>query len=102
MKIILIKDKNETTSKDKLTVHNSCGSWLCSHSSTVDWLNCFLTACGGNIYIHDVNSDGYVTSPNYPANYPQHVECIWILEAPAGKSIQLQFEDQFHIEETPG
>ncbi|KAK7823854.1 hypothetical protein U0070_020525 [Myodes glareolus] len=58
-------------------------------------------ACGGNIYIHDANSDGYVTSPNYPANYPQHAECIWILEAPSGKSIQLQFEDQFHIEETP-
>ncbi|XP_041486764.1 cubilin isoform X1 [Microtus oregoni] len=58
-------------------------------------------ACGGDIYIHDANSDGYVTSPNYPANYPQNVECIWILEAPSGKSIQLQFEDQFHIEETP-
>ncbi|EGW02057.1 Cubilin [Cricetulus griseus] len=58
-------------------------------------------ACGGNIYIHGADSDGYVTSPNYPANYPQNVECIWILEAPSGKSIQLQFEDQFNIEETP-
>lgn len=58
-------------------------------------------ACGGNIYIHGADSDGYVTSPNYPANYPQHAECIWILEAPSGQSIQLQFEDQFNIEETP-
>ncbi|XP_051007258.1 cubilin [Acomys russatus] len=58
-------------------------------------------ACGGNIYIHGADSDGYVTSPNYPANYPQHTECIWILEAPPGRSIQLQFEDQFNIEETP-
>ncbi|XP_021504160.1 cubilin isoform X2 [Meriones unguiculatus] len=58
-------------------------------------------ACGGRIYIHGADSDGYVTSPNYPANYPQHAECIWILEAPPGKSIQLQFEDQFNIEETP-
>lgn len=58
-------------------------------------------ACGGSIYIHGADSDGYVTSPNYPANYPQHAECIWILEAPPGKSIQLQFEDQFNIDDTP-
>lgn len=68
---------------------------------TIDWFNCFLTACGGSIYIHGADSDGYVTSPNYPANYPQHAECIWILEAPPGKSIQLQFEDQFNIDDTP-
>ncbi|NP_445784.3 cubilin precursor [Rattus norvegicus] len=58
-------------------------------------------ACGGTVYIHDADSDGYLTSPNYPANYPQHAECIWILEAPPGRSIQLQFEDQFNIEDTP-
>uniref|UniRef100_A0A8C6W9S3 Cubilin n=1 Tax=Nannospalax galili TaxID=1026970 RepID=A0A8C6W9S3_NANGA len=61
----------------------------------------FHKTCGGNIYIHDAGSAGYVTSPNYPANYPQHAECIWILAAPPGTSIQLQFEDQFNIGETP-
>jgi cubilin len=61
----------------------------------------FLTACGGNVYIHDADSTGYVTSPNYPASYPQHIDCIWIIAAPPGKSIRLQFEDQFDIEETP-
>ncbi|KAM9673713.1 cubilin [Trichechus inunguis] len=58
-------------------------------------------ACGGNIYIHDADSAGYVTSPNHPDNYPQHTDCIWILSAPPGKRIQLQFEDQFNIEATP-
>ncbi|XP_042541866.1 cubilin [Dipodomys spectabilis] len=58
-------------------------------------------ACGGNIYIHGANSEGYVTSPNYPANYPQNVDCIWILEALPGRSILLTFEDQFSIEATP-
>nr|XP_020016661.1 cubilin-like [Castor canadensis] len=58
-------------------------------------------ACGGNVYIHDADSTGYVTSPNYPASYPQHIDCIWIIAAPPGKSIRLQFEDQFDIEETP-
>ncbi|KAM4828885.1 cubilin [Thomomys bottae] len=57
-------------------------------------------ACGGTIYIDDAESEGYVTSPNYPANYPQHTECIWILQAPPGSSIMLKFEDQFSIEGT--
>ncbi|XP_003786834.1 cubilin [Otolemur garnettii] len=58
-------------------------------------------ACGGNIYIHDADSAGYVTSPNHPDNYPQHTDCIWIIAAPQGKSIRLQFEDQFSIEASP-
>ncbi|XP_008147050.2 cubilin [Eptesicus fuscus] len=58
-------------------------------------------ACGGNIYIHDVDSVGYVTSPNHPDNYPQHADCIWLIAAPPGKLIRLQFEDQFNIEVTP-
>ncbi|XP_071475764.1 cubilin [Marmota flaviventris] len=58
-------------------------------------------ACGGNIYIHDADSAGYVTSPNYPGNYPQHADCIWIIATPPGNAIRLQFEDQFNIEVTP-
>uniref|UniRef100_A0A8C0RW72 Cubilin n=1 Tax=Canis lupus familiaris TaxID=9615 RepID=A0A8C0RW72_CANLF len=58
-------------------------------------------ACGGNIYIHDVNSAGYVTSPGHPNNYPQHADCNWLIAAPPGKLIRVQFEDQFNIEETP-
>ncbi|XP_008565950.1 PREDICTED: cubilin [Galeopterus variegatus] len=58
-------------------------------------------ACGGNIYIHDADSAGYVTSPHYPDNYPQHTDCIWIIAAPPGRLIRLQFEDQFNIEATP-
>ncbi|KAG8515901.1 Cubilin, partial [Galemys pyrenaicus] len=58
-------------------------------------------ACGGNIYIHDADSAGYVTSPNHPDNYPQNADCIWLLAAPPGKLIRLQFEDQFSIEVTP-
>ncbi|XP_036916668.1 cubilin [Sturnira hondurensis] len=58
-------------------------------------------ACGGHIYIHDADSVGYVTSPNHPDNYPQHADCIWLIAAPPGKLIKLQFEDQFNIEVTP-
>ncbi|XP_010605410.1 cubilin [Fukomys damarensis] len=58
-------------------------------------------ACGGYIYIHDDDSTGYVTSPNYPNSYPPHADCVWIISAPPGKSIRVQFEDQFDIAETP-
>ncbi|XP_024431584.2 cubilin [Desmodus rotundus] len=58
-------------------------------------------ACGGHIYIHDADSVGYVTSPNHPDNYPQHADCIWLIAAPPGKLIKLQFADQFNIEVTP-
>ncbi|XP_049633697.1 cubilin [Suncus etruscus] len=58
-------------------------------------------SCGGTIYIHDEESAGYVTSPNHPNNYPQHADCIWLITAPPGKLIKLQFEDQFSIEVTP-
>ena len=61
----------------------------------------FLTACGGNIYIHNADSTGYVTSPNHPDHYPQHADCIWLIAAPPGKLIRLQFEGQFSIEVTP-
>ncbi|KAI4575387.1 hypothetical protein MJG53_011590 [Ovis ammon polii x Ovis aries] len=58
-------------------------------------------ACGGNIYIHNADSTGYVTSPNHPDHYPQHADCIWLIAAPPGKLIRLQFEGQFGIEVTP-
>ncbi|KAM6162076.1 cubilin isoform 2-T2 [Erethizon dorsatum] len=58
-------------------------------------------ACGGNIYIHGADSTGYVTSPNYPNNYPPNADCVWIVSAPPGKSVRLQFEDQFDIDVTP-
>uniref|UniRef100_A0A8C5UZ61 Cubilin n=1 Tax=Microcebus murinus TaxID=30608 RepID=A0A8C5UZ61_MICMU len=58
-------------------------------------------ACGGNIYIHDADSAGYVTSPDHPDDYPQHADCVWIIAAPQGRSIRLQFEDQFNIGGSP-
>ncbi|XP_037693302.1 cubilin [Choloepus didactylus] len=58
-------------------------------------------ACGGNIYVHDAASAGYVASPNHPDHYPQHADCTWVVSAPPGERVRLQFEDQFSIEETP-
>ncbi|XP_058153894.1 cubilin [Dasypus novemcinctus] len=58
-------------------------------------------ACGGNLYLHDAEAAGYITSPNHPARYPQHADCTWVVSAPPGRLVRLQFEDQFSIEATP-
>ncbi|XP_056192710.1 cubilin [Falco biarmicus] len=58
-------------------------------------------ACGGNIYINDFNPSGYISSPNYPSNYPPHADCVWTITAPNGHAVELQFEDQFYIEPSP-
>uniref|UniRef100_A0A8C5PBH1 Cubilin n=1 Tax=Leptobrachium leishanense TaxID=445787 RepID=A0A8C5PBH1_9ANUR len=55
-------------------------------------------ACGGTIYVSDQDPPGYITSPNYPGNYPRNVECIWTIIVPNGEAVQLTFEDQFHIQ----
>ncbi|XP_053120680.1 cubilin [Hemicordylus capensis] len=58
-------------------------------------------ACGGNIYISESSPSGFVSSPNYPGNYPPHADCVWTIIAPYGKAVELQFEDQFDIEPSP-
>ncbi|KAM4689065.1 cubilin [Discoglossus pictus] len=55
-------------------------------------------ACGGTIYVSDSDSTGFVTSPNYPKNYPQNADCIWTIIVPNGEAVQLDFQDQFYIE----
>ncbi|XP_047455679.1 cubilin [Mugil cephalus] len=57
-------------------------------------------ACGGVIELNDGDPPGYITSPNYPQNYPQNIDCIWVITVPNGESVQLDFEDEFYIEPT--
>ncbi|KAK3572019.1 hypothetical protein QTP86_022249 [Hemibagrus guttatus] len=59
------------------------------------------TACGGTIVLSDGDPPGYITSPNYPSNYPQNIDCVWIIMVPNGESVQLDFED-FYIEPNTG
>ncbi|XP_043916230.1 cubilin-like [Protopterus annectens] len=55
-------------------------------------------ACGGNIFVTDSDPIGYITSPNYPNNYPQNADCIWLITVPNGEAVQLDFQDEFYIE----
>nr|XP_046226989.1 cubilin [Scatophagus argus] len=55
-------------------------------------------ACGGFIELNDNDPPGYITSPNYPQNYPQNIDCIWVITVPNGEAVQIDFEDEFYIE----
>ncbi|KAM6953504.1 cubilin [Aplochiton taeniatus] len=57
-------------------------------------------ACGGVIELADSDPPGYITSPNYPQNYPQNTDCVWLVSVPNGESVQIDFEDDFYIEPT--
>ena len=35
---------------------------------------------------------GYVFHPNYPKQYKNLVNCLWTIEAPAGKKVSLEFK----------
>ncbi|XP_064190205.1 cubilin [Anguilla rostrata] len=55
-------------------------------------------ACGGAIELRDSDPPAYIMSPNYPNNYPQNIDCVWVLTVPNGEAVQLDFEDEFYIE----
>ncbi|XP_067326675.1 cubilin [Anolis sagrei] len=55
-------------------------------------------ACGGNVYISENSPSGFISSPNYPGNYPPHTDCVWKIIAPYGEAVELQFQDPFDIQ----
>lgn len=50
--------------------------------------------------LNDFDPPGYITSPNYPGNYPENIDCVWVITVPMGESVQIDFEDEFYIEPT--
>ncbi|XP_055956776.1 cubilin-like [Patella vulgata] len=54
--------------------------------------------CGGRLTLTNSVTSGYFMSPNYPKNYPHNVDCINLIMAPGGESVQVDFEGPFSIE----
>ena len=54
--------------------------------------------CGGHVTLTDQVPVGYLTSPNYPQNYPVNTDCNWVITAPASESVQVDFIEAFDIE----
>ncbi|XP_032635115.1 neuropilin-2 isoform X3 [Chelonoidis abingdonii] len=55
-----------------------------------------VQSCGGRLNSKDA---GYITSPDYPQDYPSHQNCEWVIYAPeANQKIILNFNPHFEIE----
>ncbi|XP_077409500.1 adhesion G-protein coupled receptor G6 isoform X3 [Vanacampus margaritifer] len=65
---------------------------LHAHVTGCEWSKC------GSVL---TESEGWLTSPCYPAMYGNSQTCRWSLRAPPGFVVQISFED-FELEEAPG
>jgi cubilin len=54
-------------------------------------------ACGGRILLSAGDSSTVIMSPRYPNVPPPHTECEWIIMAPAGERLHLEFVERFDI-----
>ena len=41
--------------------------------------------------------DTWLTSPDYPNTPPPHSECVWVVHAPRGKSVQFDFHERMDL-----
>ncbi len=55
--------------------------------------------CGGRFVLHGDDDDNSleITSPSYPHAPPPHAECSWVVLAPQGQRLQVDFLDQFYL-----
>ncbi|GFS04728.1 cubilin [Elysia marginata] len=59
-------------------------------------MNYTFTDCGGVL----TGSEGVIVSPNYPGNYSNNIDCAWLIKAPDGMTIQVNFT-AFELEQQP-
>ena len=62
-----------------------------------------ISGCGGVLTINDPSVTGVLTSPNYPNNYPNSIECEWVLNVPSTDNVEFTFtnisiEQHYHCQ----
>ena len=65
-----------------IVMGNPCSNVLCDRLS--------VNNCGGWLY----STEGNITSPNYPQQYPNNMDCVWVI-SPGSEVIELEF---LHVE----
>ena len=48
---------------------------------------------GGHVFLTNVYPSGYLKSVNYPEQYPNNIECEWIINAPGLQRVQIDLKD---------
>lgn len=54
-------------------------------------------ACGGHITLTHLYNNTEISSPNYPNIPTPYTECIWIIYAPPGETLQIDFLERFDV-----
>lgn len=44
-----------------------------------------ISACGGVL----TGSEFVLTSPGYPENYPNDIDCVWVVSVPLGAAVKV-------------
>ncbi|XP_076801166.1 bone morphogenetic protein 1 homolog [Clavelina lepadiformis] len=51
-------------------------------------------ACSTGVVITEENGlSGTISTPNYPDDYDNNLNCTWIIQAPANKLVEVQIQD---------
>ena len=53
--------------------------------------------CGEEVRLSSDSASGIITSPNYPNIPNAHTECSWVVVAPIGESIRVDFIERFDL-----
>nr|CAD7416076.1 unnamed protein product [Timema cristinae] len=76
------KDTYQNTRGQTFCVQCPVGSSTDNHGSA-DINDCKRRICSS--YIHDLQ--GFIESPNFPGEYPNNMECTWIMKPPRGRRL---------------
>nr|CAD7439434.1 unnamed protein product [Timema bartmani] len=76
------KDTYQNNRGQMFCVQCPVGSSTDNHGSS-DINDCKRRICSS--YIHDLQ--GFIESPNFPGEYPNNVECTWIMKPPKGRRL---------------
>ncbi|KAK9890452.1 hypothetical protein WA026_010538 [Henosepilachna vigintioctopunctata] len=72
-----------TIPSDRAVIRFKSNTNIIGKGFRLEWI---IYGCGSHI-----KKAGSITSPNYPQQYPNDIECEWLIEAPIGHSIIINF-----------
>ncbi|XP_070212099.1 uncharacterized protein [Littorina saxatilis] len=84
---------------------STCDPASCGSYSTAQLQGCKFTCrqcpefCGGVITLTDTDRSRTITSPNYPLNYGNNMDCLWEIKGPENSAMLVKFQD-FDVEGT--
>ncbi|KAK7110740.1 hypothetical protein V1264_014565 [Littorina saxatilis] len=78
---------------------STCDPASCASYSTAQLEGCKFTCrqcpefCGGLITLTDTDRSRTITSPNYPLNYDNSMDCFWQIKGPEDSFLVMKFDD---------